>query len=70
VRAHKTERLVKMLDKMAKEEPHALRSDDLPALLNRLVAAGEPVTVVHSYGHWYDLDEQKDLLRASEQVSS
>jgi phosphoenolpyruvate phosphomutase len=70
VRAPKTEQLVQLLDKLAKEEPNTLRSDDLPALLNRLVAAGETVTVVHSYGHWYDLDEQKDLLRASEQVQS
>jgi NDP-sugar pyrophosphorylase family protein len=39
-------------------------------LLNRLVAAGEPVSVVHTFGHWYDLDEQKDLLLASAQVKS
>jgi phosphoenolpyruvate phosphomutase len=70
VRASKTELLVEQLDKLARDEPQVLRSADLPALLNRLVAAGEAITVVHSYGHWYDLDEQKDLLRASEQVSS
>jgi phosphoenolpyruvate phosphomutase len=70
LRADKTELLAQLLDKLAKEEPEVLRTSDLPTLLNRLVAAGEEITVVHSYGHWYDLDEQKDLLRASEQVSS
>ncbi|MET0388186.1 MAG: phosphoenolpyruvate mutase [Polyangiales bacterium] len=68
--ASKTEALVTLLDSWAKREPELLRTADLPALLNRLVAAGEKVTVVHSYGHWYDLDEQKDLLLASEQMSS
>ena len=70
LRAAKTELVVKLLDKLAETEPKVLRTGDLPDLLNRLVAAGEEVTVVHSYGHWYDLDEQKDLVRASEQVSS
>ncbi len=70
LKAHKTEVVVKMLDQLAKSEPNVMRTGDLPDLLNRLVAAGEEVTVVHSYGHWYDLDEQKDLVLASEQVSS
>jgi phosphoenolpyruvate phosphomutase len=70
LRAAKTELLVSMLDRLAKHEPDFLRTADLPALLNRMVAAGETVSVVHSYGHWYDLDDQKDLLLASEQVSS
>jgi phosphoenolpyruvate phosphomutase len=69
-KAKKTELLVSTLDNLAKTDPNLLRTGDLPDLLNRLVAAGEEVTVVHSYGHWYDLDEQKDLVLASEQVSS
>jgi phosphoenolpyruvate phosphomutase len=70
LKAKKTELLVSMLDNLAKTEPNLLRTGDIPDLLNRMVAAGEEVTVVHSYGHWYDLDEQKDLVLASEQVSS
>jgi phosphoenolpyruvate phosphomutase len=70
LKAAKTELLVKTLDQLAKSDPNLLRTGDLPDLLNRLVAAGEEVTVVHSYGHWYDLDEQKDLVLASEQVAS
>jgi hypothetical protein len=26
------------------------------------------VHVVHSYGHWYDLDQHKDLRLASEEL--
>ncbi|HEX2676276.1 MAG TPA: phosphoenolpyruvate mutase [Polyangiales bacterium] len=70
LKAPQTALLVEMLDRIAKDEPELLRTSDLPTLLNRMVAAGHEVTVVHSYGHWYDLDEQKDLLQASEQVSS
>jgi phosphoenolpyruvate phosphomutase len=70
LRAGKTEQLVALLDRMAREEPNVLRTADLPTLLNRLVASGETVTVVHSYGHWHDLDVEKDLVSASEQVSS
>jgi phosphoenolpyruvate phosphomutase len=70
LRGDKTEKVVKLLDHLAAEEPELLRTGDLPALLERLVAAGETVSVVHTFGHWYDLDEQKDLLRASAQVKS
>jgi phosphoenolpyruvate phosphomutase len=70
LKATQTALVVQMLDQLAKDEPKVLHTADLPTLLNRLVAAGQVVTVVHSYGHWYDLDEQKDLLKASEQVSS
>jgi phosphoenolpyruvate phosphomutase len=70
LRAEKTEKLVKLLDHLAKEEPETLRKGDIPGLLNRLIAAGEIVSVVHTFGHWYDLDEQKDLLLASAQVKS
>jgi phosphoenolpyruvate phosphomutase len=70
LRAEKTEKLVKLLDHFAKEEPETLRKGDIPGLLNRLVGAGETVSVVHTFGHWYDLDEQKDLLLASAQVKS
>jgi phosphoenolpyruvate phosphomutase len=68
--AASTEALVQLLDRTAKEDPEFLRTGDLPSLLTRWIATGKELTVVHSYGHWYDLDEQKDLLLASEQVSS
>jgi phosphoenolpyruvate phosphomutase len=66
--AEKTALLRKLLDQLASEEPEALRTGDIPMLLNRLVDASETVNVVHTFGHWYDLDEQKDLLAASTQV--
>jgi phosphoenolpyruvate phosphomutase len=69
-RAEKTEKLVRLLDHLANEEPDTLKRGDIPGLLNRLVAAGETVSVVHTFGHWYDLDEQKDLLLASAHVQS
>jgi hypothetical protein len=68
LRAEKCEKLVKLLDHLQREEPETLRNGDIPGLLNRLVGAGETVSVVHTFGHWYDLDEQKDLLLASAQV--
>jgi NDP-sugar pyrophosphorylase family protein len=37
---------------------------DLPFLFHRLVDAGELVNVVHTFGHWFDLDDRKDLVRA------
>ena len=53
-----------MLDKMAKEEPEALKKENLDHLLNRLVASGKTVNVVHIYGHWHDLDDEADLVSA------
>jgi phosphoenolpyruvate phosphomutase len=70
LRAPETEKLVKLLDTLAKEEPEVLKKGDMPALLTRLIAAGETISVVHTFGHWYDLDEQRDLLAASERVKS
>ncbi|MBX3248727.1 MAG: phosphoenolpyruvate mutase [Myxococcales bacterium] len=61
-------KVVAALEAMAQDEPEALRSASLVDLLNRLIAAGEKVNVVHTFGHWRDLDEQADLL-ASDQVS-
>ncbi len=70
VRGEKTELIVRMLDQLAKEEPETLQRGDLPMLVNRLIAAGETVNVVHTFGHWHDLDSQKDLLLASGRVPS
>ena len=64
ISAAKTQVLAELLDRLADEEPELLRKGDLPDLLNRLVQQGESVTVVHSYGHWRDLDEEMDLMGA------
>lgn len=53
-----------LLDRLAAEEPEVLRRAALPELLNRLVATGEKVTVMHTFGHWRDIDEERDLLAA------
>jgi phosphoenolpyruvate phosphomutase len=68
LRAPQTSVVVDMLNTLAENEPDVLRTGDVPELLNRLVAKGEVVRVVHSYGHWYDLDHHRDLLLASEEV--
>ena len=62
--ADKTAAVAALLERMAAEEPEQLRRGTLTGLLNRLVTEGEQVTVVHSYGHWRDLDDEKDLLAA------
>jgi phosphoenolpyruvate phosphomutase len=69
LRAPKTAEVVRRLDAMAKSDPERLQKGGIPALLNELVAAGETVNVVHTWGHWHDLDEERDLLFASGSVS-
>ncbi|MFG1930084.1 phosphoenolpyruvate mutase [Mycobacterium sp. NPDC048908] len=63
MRAAGTERLVKLLDGLATESGANLLQMKLPDLLNIMVAAGEMVNVVHTFGHWWDLDDRKDLVR-------
>jgi phosphoenolpyruvate phosphomutase len=65
LRAPKTAELVRRLDALAKSDSDRLRKAGIPALLNDLIAAGETVNVVHTWGHWHDLDEERDLLSAS-----
>ncbi|OGQ89822.1 MAG: phosphoenolpyruvate mutase [Deltaproteobacteria bacterium RIFOXYA12_FULL_58_15] len=62
--AEKTGQIAALLDGWANKQPEKLKHGDLPMLLNHLVASGETISVVHSYGHWRDLDDQKDLLAA------
>ena len=69
VSADRTPAVVQLLDSVAAHEPDALRTENIPWLLRRLIALGEPVGVVHTYGHWYDLDDQRDLLEAAERMS-
>ena len=69
VSADRTPAVVQLLGSVAAHEPDALRTENIPWLLRRLIALGEPVGVVHTYGHWYDLDDQRDLLEAAERLS-
>jgi phosphoenolpyruvate phosphomutase len=69
LRAPETEALVLLLEKIAHQMPERLNTWDLPALLQHMVELGKQISVVHSYGHWYDLDDQKGLLVASSQVA-
>jgi phosphoenolpyruvate phosphomutase len=64
VRKDKSAALLATLDELANEQPELLRKGDLTDLLNCLVAAGETVRVLHTYGHWRDLDDEKALLEA------
>ena len=64
LRAAGTDRLLKHLDELAAEGGAEFLTGDLPYLFNRLVDGGEAVNVVHTFGHWYDLDERKDLVRS------
>ncbi len=68
MRASGAEKLVAALDEMAKNEPEVLKKGGLVELLNRLAKKGTKVHVVHTYGHFRDLDEQADLL-ATDQAS-
>jgi phosphoenolpyruvate phosphomutase len=64
LRAAGTDRLVKLLDELATEGGTEFLTGDLPYLFHNLVDAGEVVNVVHTFGHWFDLDDRKDLVRA------
>jgi phosphoenolpyruvate phosphomutase len=62
LRGKGTERVTALLDKVAKEKPADLKKATLVDLLEWLMDDGVKVRVVHTYGHWRDLDEQADLL--------
>lgn len=52
------------LDHLAKNEPETLAKGNLDTLFRRLAAQGQKVSVVHTYGHWRDLDTQADLVES------
>lgn len=64
LRAAGTERLVKLLDALATQHDPQFLTGDLSYLFRSLVDAGELVNVVHTFGHWFDLDDRKDLVRS------
>ncbi len=68
LRADKTARFAERLERLSREDPELFKKGDLPTLLNLMVSEGEKVTVVHSFGHWRDLDEEKDLVAARTQT--
>jgi len=68
LRGKGTERLVALLDTMAKQEPQRLRTISLPEVLNELAQSGQEVEVAHSFGHWRDLDSVENL-EAADRVS-
>lgn len=64
LRAAGTDRLVKLLDELAAEGGTEFLTGDLSYVFRSLVDAGEVINVVHTFGHWFDLDDRKDLVRA------
>lgn len=46
------------------QDPDAYRTGSMGDLFNRMVAAGLPVRVVYTTGHWLDIDEVDDLVLA------
>ena len=50
------------LDAMKSEG--VLETADLPTLLNRLIAGGEPIEALYVTGHWLDVDDAFDLAKA------
>ena len=65
-----TERVVALLDALAADEPEVLRRMTIPDMLGRLMASGTVVTVVHTFGHWHDLDTQRDFIAAETGIAN
>lgn len=59
-----TAALTARLDKLAASDDPLLKKGSLVDLLNLMVADGEEVGVVHTFGHWRDLDTQSNLLES------
>ena len=66
IRQSRIERLKELLQQLRADAPHEVDTWRLPDLLNRLVTLGESVHVVHSFGHWYDINTEADLQAANE----
>ncbi len=58
--------IAQKLDELAETQPDRLRRGSLPELLNMLVADGREVGVVHTFGHWRDLDTQANLIASDD----
>lgn len=57
--------VLEVLDEMAENEPALLKKADLMTLFRKLIGRGTRIDVVHTFGHWRDLDDEADLLSAS-----
>ena len=68
LREEGTATVARRLDALAKDDAPLLRQGSLVDLLNLLVDEGTEVGVVHTFGHWRDLDTQANLL-ASDAVT-
>ena len=56
---------VRVRDELAAmQDDGSLSGADLPMLLNRLAQAGEKIQVVYVTGHWLDVDDYADLIKA------
>ncbi len=62
--AEGTKIIAERLDKLAETEDRLLQNGSLVELLNLLVEEGQEVGVVHTFGHWRDLDSQSNLLES------
>lgn len=65
LRGDGTTRVVRLLDRLAQENPATFRKANVDMLLNLLAEGGEPVNVVHTFGHWHDLDTEAALDNAA-----
>ncbi|MBI4819861.1 MAG: phosphoenolpyruvate mutase [Deltaproteobacteria bacterium] len=61
LRARGTSMACEILDQMGKDEPETLRTANLDELFRRFARHGQPVSVVHTFGHWRDIDAESDL---------
>lgn len=48
------------VERILRQDPHA----KLPALLNELIRAGQPVRAIYTTGNWLDIDSVEDLVHA------
>jgi len=61
IRGEGTAAVAALLDELAEKEPETLRTAGLVDLLSLLLARGQEVNVRHTYGHWRDLNDVREL---------
>ena len=50
-----------LLEELAEQDPETLRTAGLVDLVSLLLARGQAVNVRHTYGHWRDLNDVREL---------
>lgn len=63
--AEKTNVFKETLNTLKNEDAKLFTKGGLPELLNYMLKRGEKITVTQTFGHWRDLDDEKDLLAAT-----